>query len=248
MKDLTVEEVMTHLVVTLRATDSIHEAATRLARNRISGAPVIEDGRVVGMVSEADLIHAVMPPAPLSRGLSVLDVLSVLTRAKPRARSHATTVGEIMSEIVVQVGPQESVWRAASIMDRRGVKRLPVIDEEDHLIGIISRGDLVKVMGRDDADIRRDVADIVHVLGTENFPDVDVQVADGVVTLSGRADRKSTRDIAVKLARRLPGVTEVRDRLEFEWDDTRAMAVPLVDDPNLVGGYQRASGSPGGRS
>jgi CBS domain-containing protein len=230
MADVRVKDVMTHQVVALDPSDTIHNAAQKLARNRISGAPVVEDEKVVGVVSESDLIHAVMPPVPVDRGASIIDILSVIGRAKPRAHEHGKTVAEVMSPLVVQVAPSASVWRAASIMEDRGINRLPVVDDEDHLLGIVSRADLVKAMARDDEQIKADVIDAIEVLGAETLRGLEVEGADGVMTLRGTADRKSTRDLAIKLASRTPGVVEVVSRLDYEIDDAKGR-FPRERDP-----------------
>ena len=231
MSDVRVRDVMTHLVVMLYPTDSVHEAAQRLARNHISGAPVVEDGKVVGIVSESDLIHAVMPPVTIDRGASVLDFLSVIGRARPSAREHGKTVAEVMSPVVIQISPQASIWNAASVMERRGVKRLPVVDEEQYLLGIVSRADLVRAMAKDDAEIAADVIEAIRVLGEETIEDLEVEVAEGVTTITGVADRRSTRNLAAKLAGRTPGVVEVVDRMSFERDDTRVKFDSRDRDP-----------------
>lgn len=233
MKDIKVKDVMTHLVVSFKADDPIIEAARRLARNRISGAPVLEEGRVVGMVSEADLIAAVMPPVKVEHGASVLDLVTMLARAKPHPRAHGVTVGEVMSEIVIPIAPEASIWEAASLMDRKGVKRLPVVDEEGLLVGLVSRADLVRSMAREDEDIRADVEEAIFVLGAENFEDVQIACKDGVVTLRGGTDRRSTKQIAVELASRVAGVVEVVDHLIAEFDDTKMKITPTPIDPRL---------------
>lgn len=232
MSDVKVQDVMTHLVVMLYPTDTVHEAAQRLARNRISGAPVVEGGKVVGIVSESDLIHAVMPPVPVDRGASILDILSVMGRAKPRSHEHGKTVAEVMTSLVIQVSPETSIWKAASIMERKGVKRLPVVDDHDYLLGIVSRADLVKAMAKDDAQITADVIQAITLLGKETIDGLEVEVDDGVATIKGVADRKSTHKLAVALAGRTPGVVEVVDRMTFEQDDTKIqMATNPDPDP-----------------
>lgn len=231
MPDVMVKDVMTHLVVTLYPNDSVHEAAQRLSVNRVSGAPVVEDGKVVGMVSEADLIHAIMPPVPVDRGASVLDILSVVGRARPHAHPHGKKVADVMSPLVIQVSPTSSIWKAASIMERRGVKRLPVVDDEGYLLGIVSRADLVKAMAKDDEQIRVDVTEAIQILGPESIAALEVEVAEGVTTLRGTADRKSTRELAIKLASRTPAVTEVISRMDYEIDDARLKIPRPARDP-----------------
>lgn len=240
MADVRVKDVMTHLVVMLYTTDTVHEAARRLARNRISGAPVVEDGKVVGVVSEADLIHAVVPPVPVDRGTSILDLLSVMGRARPRAQDHGKTVADVMTSLVIQVTPEVSIWRAASIMERRGVKRLPVVDDEGYLLGIVSRADLVKAMAREDDEIAADVIDAIQIVGIETIDGLQVDVVDGVATLRGTADRKSTRELAVKLTARTPGVVEVVDRMKFERDDTK-IRMASNPDPDARLNWQPAA-------
>lgn len=240
MADVKVKEVMTHLVVTLYPSQTVHEAARELALNGISGAPVVEDGKVIGMVSESDLILATMPPVPIDRGVSVLDVMSVMGRARPRPHKHGKTVADVMNPLVVQVPAETSVWRAAFTMENRGVKRLPVIDEEGYLIGIISRADLVRVMARDDDQIRDAVVDAIGVLGDETINELEVLVTQGVATIRGMADRKTTRDLAVRLASRVPGVAEVVDRMSFDYDETKSRRSGGPDlDPRL--NWQRGS-------
>lgn len=232
MSDVKVQDVMTHLVVMLYPNDSIHEAARKLSRNHISGAPVVEGGKVIGIVSESDLIEAAMPPTPVDRGTSFLDLLSVIGRGKPRVHRHGETVTDAMSSGVVKVSPSTSVWRAASIMQEHNVKRLPVVDEDDYLLGIVSRADLVKAMAKDDSQIAEDVLEAIRVLGEETVEGLQVDVTDGVVTIHGSADRKTTRDLAIKLAGRTPGVVEVIDRMAFAFNDSKVRGNPESDpDP-----------------
>ena len=138
---------MTRLFVALKPTDSIHYAAQRLARNHISGAPVIEDGKVVGVISESDIIRAAYRP---KRGIvtNFLDAVANATSETTSQTLRATRVADAMSTPVITALPALSVWEAATLTERHGVKRLPVVDDDGYLIGVISRADLVRVMGR----------------------------------------------------------------------------------------------------
>lgn len=234
MRTKKVEEIMTKLVVKLYPKESIHEAALRLAQNNISGAPVVSDGKVVGIVSEADLVRAAIPPAKVDHGnRSAMGLLGSIIRGQLTGPLAEATVESIMSESVVTVVPSTTIWDAAALMERHGVKRLPVIDEERNLVGIVSRADLVAVMARSDEDLRADLMASISVLGDESTEGVRVQVEDGVATLRGRTDRKTTRDLTVKLAADVPGIVEVLDLLEFEWDDSKS--IPHEKDPWAVG-------------
>lgn len=230
MNDMKVSDAMTRMVVTLSPGDSIHEAATRLATNGISGAPVVEDGTVIGMVSESDIVYALMPSQERKLGLSVLDFLVNLGRRVPHGE-EGIRVADVMSPVVIGISPDESIWEAASMMHRRGVKRLPVTDPEERLVGIISRADVVRMMARDDSLIADGVKDAIGILGADAFEKLEIDVREGMVSLRGKADRKSTKTLAARLAERVPGVVEVRDALVYAFDEGKDFAVEL--DPTI---------------
>lgn len=224
---------MTHETVALSPTDTIHEAAARLAQHNISGAPVVENGRVIGVVSEADLIRAAIPPAKVDKPRSsTMALLGLFLRGQGIQPSDDATVASVMTEDVVAAPPTASIWDAASTMQKRDVKRLPVIDREGALVGIVSRADLVGSMARTDDELREDVLEAIAVTGEESVKEIEVEVDSGRATLRGTAGRKTTKTIALTLAAQVPGIVEVKDRLEFDWDDTKA--IPRHKDPNLV--------------
>lgn len=233
MNDITVQDVMTRYVVAFSAGDTIHDAARILATNDISGAPVVEEGRVVGMISEADLLHALAPPTKRARTASVLDALEVMRRTRPPRGARAITVGEAMSSFIVEIRADASLWEASSLMERKGVKRLPVVDADDRLVGIISRADVVRAIARSDRQLKGDVEKAISVLGEDTFLGLEVSVEDGVAMLQGTADRRSTHELAVKLARRVPGVVDVVDQLDHGFDDSSLPVVYGPKDPRL---------------
>jgi CBS domain-containing protein len=236
MNKIRVRDVMTTLVVSFDPKDPIHEAAVRLARNSVSGGPVVENGKVIGVVSEADLIAAAMPPAPVDRGATILDVLTVVGTAKPHHHHHhGKTVGDVMSPFVIDIGPDEPIWSAALRMESKGVKRLPVVDKDGSLVGIISRADLIGALARRDEDIAADVIESIGDLGDETISELDVRSVNGVVTLTGLVDRRTTSQIAVRVAARVMGVVEVIDRLRYEWDDSHVEPADVLGDPWAVG-------------
>jgi CBS domain-containing protein len=148
MNELRVKDVMTHLVVTMRREDKITDAAKRLLSNRISGAPVVEAGLLVGVVSEADLVKAFAPPARRGSFVAPYPLMFLLLRGIPPHEMAYSTVGDVMTRDVVAIGPDETVWEAASLIDRHGVRRLPVVDPEGYVIGVLARSDLVRCMAR----------------------------------------------------------------------------------------------------
>ena len=144
-----VRDVMTHLVVTFRPEDKIPEAAKRLLLNRISGAPVVDGGRLVGVVSEADLIRAyVSPDIRSSRFAAPRPLIFLLMRENARSEVDDMTVGQVMTRNAISIGPDESVGEAASLIERQNVRRLPVVDEDGYVIGVLTRTDLVRSMAR----------------------------------------------------------------------------------------------------
>jgi CBS domain-containing protein len=194
MKHMKVGGLMTDDVVSAVPATSFREVAKMLAEHDISGVPVLDqDDHVVGVVSESDLL----------------------------AR-HKLTARDLMTSPAVTVHAEETVADAARLMVRRGVERLPVVDEEERLVGIVTRRDLLCVYLRPDSEIRRHIREDVLSDAMDLPGDVvDVHVLDGVVTLGGRVRRRSQALMLVGLAERVDGVVAVVDQLSFHEDDTR---------------------------
>ncbi|MEU1571299.1 CBS domain-containing protein [Streptomyces collinus] len=205
----TVGEVMTSDVVQACRTTPFKEVVRLLDHHRISGLPVVDDDdKVLGVVSGTDLVRAQANRAG-------------------RHPSRAVTAQDLMSAPAITVHPEQSVPDAARLMERRDVERLPVVDEEDRLIGIATRRDLLRVFLRTDDDIRRQVTEEVLVGGLGLPPDaVRVSVRDGVVTLDGRVELRSQVPEAVHSVWRLEGVVGVVNGLTFLDDDCSVPDVP----------------------
>ncbi|MGW7381393.1 BON domain-containing protein [Streptomyces sp. NPDC054794] len=107
-------------------------------------------------------------------------------------------------------------------MAEHRIERLPVVDEDHRLVGIVTRHDLLQVFLRGDEDIRRDVQREVfaHTLWIAPHT-VEAAVENGVVTLTGQVERRSDTAVAVGMARRLDGVVDVVDHLSYRLDDKR---------------------------
>ncbi|MFE1383301.1 CBS domain-containing protein [Streptomyces sp. NPDC058740] len=191
MTQMKVGGLMTDEVVSAVASTPFKEVAKLLAEHDISGLPVVdEDDHVIGVVSESDL----------------------LAHRRPSAR-------ELMSAPAVTVYAEESVADAARLMVRRGVERLPVVDEEERLVGIVTRRDLLNVFLRPDAEIRRRIREDLLAEAVDLPGDaVEVHVLDGVVTLTGRVRRRSRARVLVRLTERVDGVVAVVDRLSAPED------------------------------
>ncbi|MCX5373531.1 MULTISPECIES: CBS domain-containing protein [unclassified Streptomyces] len=217
-----VGEVMTSEVVEARRETPFKDVARLLDRHRISGVPVVDDDdKVLGVISETDLIRhqAARPPrGRVRRGRrSARD-----STPDAAAAARATTAGELMSTPAVTVHPEQRVADAARIMERRHVDRLPVVDEEDRLIGIATRRDLLRVFLRTDEEIGREVLEDVLTRAMRVPPHtVDVSVRDGMVTLQGQLEQRSGIPLAIQLTWRVDGVLGVVNNLTSRVDDTR---------------------------
>lgn len=217
MKKWTVQDVMTTDVVTVRFATSYHDIVALMATRGVSAVPVVDNfDRVLGVVSEADLLRKIEYG---SEGAPRF--FEWRTRKKEKVKANAGTAAELMSAPAVTVLPTASLTSAAKVLDHEHVKRLPVVNDLGRLVGIVSRRDLLKVYLRPDDAIRDDIAvDVLQRVLQLGPAEVQVKVAEGVATLTGEVDRKSTAQIAVHLSRAVPGVIEVVDRLSFAYDDT----------------------------
>lgn len=219
MTHRTVRDVMTPDVATVEETTPYKTVADLLAERRISAVPVLDrDGRVAGIVSEADLLHKVEFNGDAAEG-SFLD--RQLHRGA-RAKAAGTVAKDVMTSPAVTIPPDATVVEAARVMDRRKVKRLPVVDADGRLVGIVSRRDLLGVFLQPDEAIRAEVLDDVfhRVLWVEP-PHISVEVQDGIVTLAGKLEQRSLVEIAVRLTTAVGGVVGVVNHLTYQTDDRR---------------------------
>ncbi|NUV68749.1 MULTISPECIES: CBS domain-containing protein [unclassified Streptomyces] len=194
MRQLRVGELMTADVVTVGASTPSADVAGLFTRHAINGVPVVdEDGHVLGVVSASDL----------------------------RGRRAPTAAG-VMSAPAVTVEAEQTASEAARLMVRRGHERLPVIDDEERLVGMVTRRDLLGLFVRPDAEvklrIREDVLDGVLRVRADT---VQVHVLDGVVVLAGRLPRPAQLRTALALTSRTEGVIAVVNRIAVETDDDR---------------------------
>ncbi|MET9038304.1 CBS domain-containing protein [Streptomyces mirabilis] len=234
MRQNKVGSVMATEVVTARYGTPFKEVARLLTEHRISGLPVIdEDDKVLGVISETDLMvrqAGVPDPYETPRRFR----FTGLTRGARRqaAKGHARTAGQLMSVPPVTVHADETIAEAARTMARSRVERLPVVDDEDRVVGIVTRRDLIQVFLQPDDVIRREVIDEVLVRTLWLSPStVEVAVYDGVVTLTGHVERRSEAEIAASMTDRIDGVVAVVDRLTYRLDDSHLRP----DEPALRG-------------
>ena len=216
-----VQDVMTRSVVSVRADTPVRDVARLLDEHRISGVTVVDEtGALLGVVSEADfLVEAQGGPAAVRRSA----IARLFGRAgdpgTPGDRHFAATAGELMTSPVITIGPEELITHAASVMTRERINRLPVV-EDGRLVGIVTRADLVRSYVRTDEQlaetIRTDVLVDTLWLDPKAF---EVAVTDGVATIRGRVDRRSSAEMIARTALLVPGVRDVHADVRWTVDD-----------------------------
>jgi CBS domain-containing protein len=219
----TVSHVMTRGVVTVDALAPFKEVVRLMQEHRVSALPVVDtDGVLVGIVSEGDLILKEDPE--LGGGGHLFESRR---HAKDRSKAAGKSAYELMSTPVISVAPDASLGEAARKMHRAEVKRLPVVDAHGHLVGIVSRADLLRVFLREDAEIALEIRDDVIRRTLWIDPDtIRIVVREGVVTMQGQIERRSLLPILERLVASIEGVVAVDDRLSYAVDDTAPGDLP----------------------
>ncbi|MQA82892.1 MAG: CBS domain-containing protein [Streptosporangiales bacterium] len=216
MKHTHVSDVMTTNVVTVHVDTPFKDVVETLARHNISGVPVLDDDRhVVGVVSEADLL-----PKEERKDLYYDDHAQSAFRGRrhrsERRKAEGDTAGELMNTPALTTSPHHNLAGAARLLARHKIKRLPVVDEQNRLVGVVSRFDLLIPFLRSDDDIRDEVVNEVVVKTLWESPrNVHVDVEDGVVTLSGQVELDTIIPVAASLALAVDGVVDVVNELTY---------------------------------
>ncbi len=202
---------MTRDVVSVSPDTGYQKIADVLVRRGVSAVPVVDaDNRVLGVVSEADLLAKLEYADRIPR-----HPLAVRRLRTDWARAAGDTAADLMSAPAVTVHADATVSRVARLLDAARVKRLPVVDAEGRLVGVVSRRDLVRLYARTDDQIRASVLeDVVAALRVDPAA-VEVVVRAGVVTLRGHVDRHGTAAVLVSFTMATPGVVDVVDELSY---------------------------------
>jgi len=206
----TVGDVMTTSVVAVRTSADFKEIVWALRHYRVSACPVIDDDdRVVGLVSGTDLL------CKQAEGELPAGLVRLSWRLSEETKAAAATAEQLMTTPAVVIGPGAQIADAARLMQRKQIRRLPVVDAGDRLVGIVTKCDLLSIFERPDADVWADVAKVLAGEVTLDAADFEVTVRRGVVTISGQVTK---REVALNLLARIrhaEGVVTVRDRLSY---------------------------------
>jgi CBS domain-containing protein len=217
---------MSHDPLSVSRQTPIIKAACVMLEHKISGLPVTDgDGKVVGILTEGDLLRRaeIGTERHRSRGLEFL--LGPGRLAGDYVDAHARKVGEVMTSDVAVVGPSDDLADVVKLMEKRHVKRVPVV-ENGKLVGIVSRADLVhalvckltdeglsRVANATAGDIQEAVMAIIEKEPWGPRFSVDVAIEDGVVHLYGTVTDDRERAALIVAAENVPGVKGVRDHL-----------------------------------
>jgi CBS domain-containing protein len=222
------KDIMTSPVTTVGPDTTVSEIAALLFERRISAVPVVQDGRLVGMVSEADLLHRheIGTDCIAQSGSWWLRLFSADRSIEEYIKSHARQARDIMTREVVSVAPETAAAAIATVLETRGIKRVPVVDD-GALVGIVSRANLVQALAAMPQAAARVIAPSDEAIRGRLLAELQRQswwrrgyssltVAQGVVTYYGTINSGDERDAARVAAENIPGVRRVEDnRLLF---------------------------------
>lgn len=223
-----VEDVMTHHVITVSPNDFITRAVRVMLQNKISGLPVLDvDGRLVGMITEGDLLRRAETATQRNRPRWIEFFLGPGKLAEDYTHTHGRKVREVMSSDPVTVAEETPLEDVVALMEKHSIKRVPVI-RGTKVVGIVSRANLLHALARLSGEAKPSNADdksireaVLAELKREKWAPVDaldIIVRNGVVDLWGSITDERERAALVVAAENIPGVKAVRDHLA--WVDT----------------------------
>ncbi|WP_321924689.1 CBS domain-containing protein [Paraburkholderia guartelaensis] len=218
-------DIMTRDVITVRPNASVFEAATQLAEHHISGIPVVDDnGAVVGMLSENDLLHRVETGTGKPQRSWLSEFLhSTRKLAGEYLKENAAEVSDVMTCNVVSVAPSATLGEVADLLERHHIKRVPVLTQ-GKLVGIVSRANLVRALAssiqHDPAAVASDEAihrNVLHALDGHRWAMAaeSVVVKEGIVHFWGTVNSEEERKAILVSAQRVPGVKGIEDHLAY---------------------------------
>jgi len=216
-------DVMVRDVVTVRPDTDVADAIKLLAEHDVSALPVLDkEGNLVGVLSEADLIHRAEIGTEKYRPWWLEAVTGASTLAEEFAKSHGKKVGEVMTESVISVTEETPLSEVAALFERKRIKRVPVV-EDGKLVGMVSRSNLIQALAsgvghivqHDDThrQIRFELLSRLKDQPWTGFGERNITVSDGVVHLWGLVGTESERKALLALAECVPGVVRVSDEM-----------------------------------
>lgn len=216
-------DVMVSPVVTVGKSAIVRDVAKLLLEKRISAVPVVDDaGKVVGIVTEGDLIHRAEAGTERHDSWWLRFLTDNATFAADYVKSHAMKVEDVMTSDVITVSPETPLHEIAMLLEERRIKRVPIVNKDGNLVGIVSRANLIQVvasarptleMTLPDSTIRQKLLDELKKESWAHPHNLSVTVTNGVVDLWGYARSGEERKAIRVAAEAIPGVTVVNDHL-----------------------------------
>jgi len=213
-------DVMVHDVATVSPEDDIADVIKLLAEHDISALPVVDDDdHVVGVISEADLIHREEIGTGKHRPWWLEALTPASTLANEFAKSHGRRVSELMSTDIVSASEDTPLGQIATLLEKHRIKRIPIL-RDGRLVGIVSRANLIQALasslpqiatGDSDRKIRIELLDRLHDQTWTDFGSRNIIVSGGVVHLWGLVGSPEEHKALVALAEGVPGVVKVSD-------------------------------------
>ncbi|MBR8285407.1 CBS domain-containing protein [Burkholderia cenocepacia] len=219
-------DVMTTSVISASPEMSVQETAKLLVEHGISAAPVIDaDGKLIGIVSEGDLVHRVEIGTHAKRRSWWLELLaSSRELASEYVKEHAQTVKDLMTVDVVTVAEDTPLFEVAELLERHRIKRVPVVDN-GKVAGLVSRADLVRALASDTHDRRKSLAHadveireaILNAMSGQRWAlsRGQIIVKNGKVHLWGVIFSEGERKAVCVAAQTVPGVKQVISHLVY---------------------------------
>jgi CBS domain-containing protein len=219
-----VKELMTTELITVSRESSLKEAARRMLAAGVSGLLVTDAaGNLEGVITEADFVKAESGRRTVKRAR----LLEWFSNGKHEIPSSERLVGDVMTADVITLGPYADHAEAARLMQRAAIKRIPIVDEADRLVGIVSRSDIMRAFARPDSEILDEIVD--HIICDVLWLDprrVQVSSVDGNVTLTGHLETHGDTTLLEDLVRRVDGVVSLASSLTWEIDNSKLEMVP----------------------
>jgi len=218
-------DIMVRDVVTARPDTRLVDAIKLMGDHDVSALPVVDDdGRLIGIISESDLIHRVEIGTEKHRPWWLEAVSGAAALAEDFAKSHGKTVDEVMTTDVVSASEDTPLSEIATLLERKRIKRVPIV-RNGKLVGVVSRSNLVQAVasviqhgqGEDatqrDADIRRELLARMENQSWTDFGSRNIIVSQGVVHLWGLVSSEAEHKALLALAEGVPGVSRVSDEM-----------------------------------
>jgi CBS domain-containing protein len=232
-------DVMTRKVLTVRPETSVANAIQVMLDNNVSGLPVLDNGKVVGILTEGDLLRRSETGTERHRPRWLEILMGPGRMAGEYVRAHGRRVKEIMTADLVSVAGDTPLDEVVGLMERRRIKRVPVIEGEA-LVGVVSRLDLLRALlraieaqhsedGSDDEIHEQILAELAKAAWVPR-DGLSITVKDGVVDLNGVILEEKEREALRVVAENVPGVRAVEDHLVWVEPVSGTVIEPPADE------------------